>query len=50
MEAHWSRRALDQLKVTAGHIEAKLNELIADIGDASKEAGGADAAPELSTP
>ena len=50
MEVHWDRRTLDQLRAKAGHLEAKINELIADIGDAGKGAGGTDAAHNLPAP
>ena len=50
MEVHWGRRALQQLRAKAGRLEAKINELMADVGDADKGVGGTDAAPEFPVP
>ena len=50
VEVHRGKRALKQLKAKVDCLEANINELMADIGDAGKGTGGADAAVKLPAP
>ena len=44
------RRALEQLRVKVGHLQADNNELMVGVGKVSKGAGGTGAVAELPTP
>ena len=50
IELHWVKRALEQLVARVGRLEASINELMAEVGEVGKGAGGAGAVTEFPAP